>query len=173
MRVLALDLAKQTGWACGEPCAQPISGTIHLDSDHEDVRYLQLFRRIAELIVEHGVTSVVFEASWMRSGKGRQDNIRTLQPLYGYRAIAMAACAYRGIHPVPVDASAWRRHFLGSAGGKRDELKRLAKDMCLARGWTPSNADEAESLGLLDYRLTVIEPRHLVYGMRRGGFSQG
>lgn len=164
MKILGLDLARQTGWACGEPCALPVYGTLRLDAATEPARFLQLGRMVTGLIQQHGVTAVVIEQPHVSAKFG----FNALMPLFGYRAAALMAAESRG---VPVNwaagASTVRKHFIGAGGLKREAAKAAVVERCRQRGWNPKNDDEADALALLDWRLAVLDPNHLIEGMKR------
>lgn len=166
--ILALDLARQTGWACGEPCAQPLHGTITLDGTSEALRFLQLSRRISDLVRATGATEVVFERPFI----GGRFSRSALLPLFGYRAITMASARALGIEPTSTEPKVWRKHFLGHGGGKRAEAKAATLEQCRWRGWAPANEDEADALGLWDWRCACVSTDHLVMGMKRGNYAR-
>lgn len=166
MIVLGLDLARQTGWAAGAPCQPPAYGTIRLEGGLSDgARFMQLGRRIVELIDRFGVREIVIEAPFV----GRQSTASALMPLFGYRATAMIAAASKGIDmAAPVTPATVRKHFIGHGGLKRAAAKPAVIDKCRWRGWSPANEDEADALALWDYRCAVRDPQHLAMGMRKG-----
>jgi crossover junction endodeoxyribonuclease RuvC len=161
--VLALDLAKATGWAAGKPCSPPVYGTIRLDGS-DAVRFIHLARTVQRLIVEHDVTDVVLEAPFI-GGKLQQS---ALMPLFGYRAAAMIGAMAKGIEPTSAEASRVRKHFIGAGGLKRQAVKAAVIEKCRWRGWSPRNDNEADALALWDYRCAVLDPQHLVLSFKRG-----
>lgn len=162
--ILALDLARQTGWAVGVPRGQPTYGTFKLDAARDETRFLQVVRRVRDLISAHGVTEVVFEQPFIGTRMAQS----ALMPLFGYRASAMIAAENAGLPISSVTPSTWRKHFVGTGGGKRAEVKAGVLDKCRWRGWNPRTEDEADALGLWDYRCAVLDPQHLAMGWRRG-----
>ena len=163
-QVLALDLARSTGWAAGHPCGQPTWGTLKLDAADEATRFLQLVTRVRTLIQEHEIDHLIVEAPYV----GKLAKASSLTPLLGYRACAMVAAKTLDRLTYFVEASVWRKHLIGHGGGTRQEAKTAVIERCRWRGWAPKNIDEADALGILDYRLAVLSPEHLVMGMRKG-----
>ena len=164
MIVLALDLARQTGWAAGAPCDDPVYGTFKLDAPSVPSTFLQLGRIVADLIRQHGATQMVLEEPYV----GRDSRVSSLMPLFGYRAAAMMAGESKGLLVFTSTPSTVRKHFLGTGGGKRADAKRAVLDKCRWRGWDPRTEDEADALALWDHRCACLSPEHLVMGMRKG-----
>lgn len=164
--LLALDLALKTGWAAGNPCGPVVYGSFKLRGTHDPNRFLELVREVGALIDAHRVTEMVAEAPFI--GKFRS----TAMSLYGYRAAAMIACANKKVKVADlVEPAKIRKHFIGAGGLKRADAKAGVIDKCRWRGWNPANDDEADALALWDYRCALLDPNHLIMGMRRGAWA--
>lgn len=166
--VLALDLARQAGWAIGSACSPPLYGTWRLDAPREAGRFLQLGRLVSNAIQEHGITQCILEEPYV----GKLSRTSSLMPLFGYRAAAMMAAEAASVLMFTASPSTIRKHFIGTGAGKRDAVKSAVMERCRWRGWHPRNTDEADSLAILDYRLAVLSPEHLVHGMRKPALTE-
>lgn len=167
--ILALDLARSTGWAAGVPCGPPLYGTVVLDTDSVPARFLQLANAVTRLIEAHGVTEVVQEAPFV----GRTSNASSLMPLFGYRAAAMMAAHRKGLGVQTFTPATVRKHFIGHGGLGREDAKAAVISKCQWRGWAPANDDEADALALWDYRCALLDSRHLARGMVRCTSTSG
>lgn len=165
--ILALDLATRTGWAAGAPRRPPAFGSFRLDADRDGARLMQMARRINELIVEHGVTSVVMEAPHV----GRADP-KVLLPLFGFRAAALMAAEGKRL-PAPrlVAPATWRKTFIGQGRLPRQEAKAAVLERCRWLGLAPANDDEGDAIGLWSFAASCLDPQHTALTMRRGIFA--
>lgn len=161
MKIMALDLAAQTGFAVGRPCSQPIFGHVRLRGKKAGERLLFLLNFLRDQHKEHQFDLVVFEEQYI-GGKMAPSAALTL---YGYRAIPLAFCAMRGVQDAQQSPSSVRKHFIGNGGLGRDAAKKFVMDECARRGWKVDNDDEADALALWDFQCTKEDPQHLVWGM--------
>jgi hypothetical protein len=153
--MLGMDIATATGiaiWRDGT--AAPSLMTVQLPSDPGEVgRPAERLRRtLADLHAVEPITHLFFEATIL-PGK------TTPQTVYKLCALAGMAewFAFRvGAACRQVDQQSWRKHFIGRGTGRSDELKRLAKEAAVLRGWNPANDHEADAAGVLDYGLACF-----------------
>ena len=98
--VLALDLARVSGWAFGEPGGQPVHGMIQFaaaGASHEAVFHKAMFW-IQNKIMEVKPTLIVWEAPLATSMKRGSTNVDTTTLLYGLPAIVGAIGYMHGIY---------------------------------------------------------------------------
>lgn len=165
--ILALDLARSTGWAAGEPCGPPSYGTVVLDQDSNPARFLGLAREVTRLIEAHAITAVFLEQPYV----GKASGFNSLMPLFGYRACAMLAAHQKRCTVTTVTPSEVRKHFIGISNLKREAAKAAVIDKCQWRGWTPRNDDEADALALWDFACANRSEKHFAMGMRKGSWA--
>lgn len=167
--VLAMDIARNTGWALHEPgMPKPFFGTIPLASSAGVVgpameQFRQFLQERHEL--HGGLTDIVFEdqhvAMHDRQPKkegGRVQKVIDIKPVK--KLIALAGMAEWFAHCVEaqcysVHIGTWRKHFLGTGKLKRDEAKQRAMDECRRLGIDPPDDNAAEACGILDYYLSL------------------
>lgn len=112
----------------------------------------KLRQALADLHGIEPITHLFFEATIL-PGKTTPQTV--------FKLCALAGMAEWFAHRIgavcrQVDQQSWRKHFIGRGTGKSDELKRLAKEAALLRGWTPANDHEADAAGVLDYGLACF-----------------
>lgn len=169
MIVLALDLARRTGWAAGKPCGPVSYGHWIIKDDRDERRFLEMTRLVTRLLDEKGATMLVCEAPFV--GAGQRAN--TLMPLFGFRAAAYIAAANKGIRVADmVTPATVRKHFIGHGGLARAKAKKAVIEKCQWRGWATRDEDEADALALWDYQCALLDTQHFTMGMRRGAFIQ-
>lgn len=168
MIVLALDLARRTGWAAGKPCGPVAFGHFTIHDARDERRFLEMCQIVTRLIDAKAVTLMVCEAPFV--GQGQRAN--TLMPLFGYRAAAYIASANKGVRVADmVTPATVRKHFVGHGGQKRAAAKKAVIEKCQWRGWQTKDEDEADALALWDYQCALLDPQHFAMGMRRGAFT--
>lgn len=166
---LALDLATTTGWAVGPPGGPVALGHFRCDMKDYADRFLQMTKRISELIDAHAATEVVLEAPYISHGKTKHDGALPL--LYGFQACAMVAARN---HKLPVgsyEAQLIRKNFIGAGGLRRADAKAGVLAKCQWLGLDPKTEDEADACAVWSYRCSIISEAHLVMTMRRGGLG--
>lgn len=161
-RILALDLARRTGWACcGErdDAGPPLHGCWKLPGllpETIDAAHSQLFDLVQAMIRQQRIDVLVVEAlnqgTVSRPGMG-----------LAHRALPTVAClaAVRlGVQRYEVATSTWRKHFLGRGDLGGDEAKRRAVTLCcqLGPGWACTDHNEAEAQGIYAYAKSILQP---------------
>lgn len=153
MIVLALDIARNTGFAVGDTSGKPTYWSKNLGTSHER-RFCSMLRITAGLISEYKPGLIVIEDT---VGRAKTPHVN----------VGIISCC-RGVacdRKVPVrmlDVTTVRKHFLGRNPSKRDfpgmsaskateEIKRMVIKHCQLRGWQPGDSDQADALALWDY----------------------
>ena len=188
MRILALDLARKTGWAIGNAGECPHSGVRDLRSSALDIEVgagaLGRFIRDVCYIESERPDLIVFEAPMPiftdkdergeRSVKRSPDSLAQ-PPMLAGAVLGLAACY--GIDCRKVWPVQWRKHFLGRGNfGSPLATKNATVERCRLLGYIPPHRvvrnktadplfDECDSLGLWDYAAAVfgrVQPASLV-----------
>lgn len=174
MRVLALDLARLTGWAIGST-----EHGVESFGTHE-------FPRVeASALGEYGMAArmtfrrmlaqvapdlVVFEAPILRSGTIAQrgngksfvktiDTPQKLRKIYGLPWELEVECYKARIEVEEANMGSVRAHFLmGKIPRASKECKIAVKVMARRRGWNITDDNEADALAVLDWQLTILDP---------------
>lgn len=177
-RVLALDLATNTGWAEHEPgMDRPFFGSFRLPGGPGDIgkRADTLERFLRDRFILRRFTHIVYEAQHVSS----QINIETIEMLLALSGIVQKFSYQVGIGKFcyKVNIAEWRKHFIGRGAGFGDQdPKKLAIAKCAQYGWHTDIGDEADALGVLDYFLTMV-PGHprpwRDYALMGGTFRTG
>lgn len=175
-RVLALDIAKLSGWAVGSTESGVESfGTHELPKTESwnlgeyGMAARTSFRR---MLVQVRPDLVVFEAPILRSGKIKHrgngkafvasvDTPAKLRKIYGLPWELEIEC-YRTEPSTPVEEAnigEVRAHFLlGKVPRTSEECKIAVKVMCRRRGWAVRDDNEADALAILDRQLAILDP---------------
>jgi len=162
--ILALDLARVTGWACGRPGDVPSSGSVIFAKEGASMAaVLSGCRAWLREFLDHKPTIrfVVFEAPLLPSFRKGKTTIGTTRQQMGLAAIVEEMLYSKSGYDVrEARVADIRTHFLGSNKHKREQAKRLTIAACRARGWTPADDNAADALALWDYQATLLGPRH-------------
>lgn len=178
MRILALDLARLTGWAVGSPGVIEGFGTHQflktaawaLGEYGLDAR-LTFRRMLAHVEPDH----VVYESPILMAGeakinsKGRaflevRDTPQKLRKMYGLPFELEIECYRRTIPVREANIATVRANFLmGKIPRKSDDCKAAVKSMARRRGWDISDDNEADALAVLDYELAMKCPRMMAH----------
>lgn len=158
--ILALDLARSTGWAVGAPEKRAVFGSFHI-SYGVDGGAAKMHNHVQGLIQEHQITRVFFEqpikGAADRSKGGNYHKMRYLMGVC-YLVEAIGELHQCKVYEVPIGT--WRKHFLGAGNYKRDDAKRAALTRCKQLGYRPHNDDVAEAIGILDYACSLYSKAH-------------
>lgn len=156
-RILALDLASVTGWACGEPGGEPTHGYIRfasLGSSHEAIFAAACRWMIAKM--EEGPTIVVFESPLATSFKRGKTNASTTALLWGLPAVVGAVAYMSGCYNIrKADTRDVRLHFIGG-NHKRAKAKALTVRNCQLMGWNVTDDNEADALAIWHYTCALL-----------------
>ena len=170
MRILALDLARKTGWALGTIHDNvPTSGSVTIASEGASMaklfsnwrQYLRDF-----LSLHPDVRIVVFEApldpTWIKDNR-RPEVARRLIGLCAVTEELLFTLDRYDVREARV--SDVRSHFIGSNRHKRDIAKGMTKHRCRMLGWNPVDDNAADALALWDYQRAILVKQDL---FRRG-----
>ena len=176
MRILALDLARLTGWSVGSPAGVEAFGTHEFPQTQAwalgeyGLAARVTFRRMLQHVEpDH----VVYESPILRSGKiktrnnGSQfvstvDTPQKLRKMYGLPFVLEIECFVAGIPVREANISSARSHFLMGKIPKGSEAAKAAvKVMARRRGWAVRDDNEADSLAVLDYELAMKHPNEM------------
>jgi hypothetical protein len=158
---LALDLSlKSTGfalWSLGSEL--PVCGHWALapDVSWRGRGYVRLHRNLIDLHRVESLSDISYEETLSQSMVQGNSSLPTIQMLAGLAAHVESFAEAVGATHRAVNMSTWRKHFIGSMprGTKKPDLKALAMRRCKELGMDPANHDEAEAIGILDYRLSL------------------
>lgn len=157
--ILALDLARVTGFAIGRPNEIPRSGSVAFAKEGQSMAAVLSGCRawLCQFLIDNPtIQLIVFEAPLLpmfKRGKTTIVTIRQLMALAG----TVEECLYgKGYDVREATVAAIRTHFLGSNKHKREEAKRLTVAMCRARGWIAVDDNAADALALWDYQATLL-----------------
>ncbi len=147
--ILCLDLATTTGWAALRANGQVVSGAARIAPPKAPVgEFACLFGRwLTELVIQNAPEMIVFEAPFV----GDRTAQATARKLIGLAVLTELHAYTREIECFERPYRSVVKHFTGSGGGKRDEIKARVVAACEARGWRPESQDEADALALLWY----------------------
>jgi len=159
-QILALDLARVTGWALGRPGEMPRSGSVTLAKEGASMAaVLSACRRWLDegLTGNPTIQLVVFEApldpSWIKG----KTTIGTIRQQIGLCGVVEELLYTRGGYDVrEARVADVRNHFLGSNKHKREIAKQYTITACHARGWDPTDDNAADALALWDYQATLL-----------------
>ena len=163
-RVLALDLATLTGWACGATEGTPVShGVCAMPKTGEDLgRYLAHFRDWLNLAIdEMEPGEIIFESPILRGAT----TIATLRKLYSLAGVTELVARDRRILVTEAQIDTIRLHFIRTNRAPRDikdaKVRRMwlkAKTIaeCKARGFSCTDDNEADAIALLSLRLSQL-----------------
>lgn len=169
MRILALDLATSTGWACGSPGGTPITfGTVKMPSTGPDIgRFVQVFRDWVNLAIdEMEPTEIVYESPIMPATA----NLATTRKLYSLGGVLELVARDRGIEISEEHMQEVRVYFLGISRAPKTvpqkERRKWIKDKvvakCHERGFLVTCDDEGDAVALLDFAIANRSPAHSV-----------
>jgi hypothetical protein len=156
--VLALDLASQTGWACGPIGGVPAHGTVRFGASSHEVTFAKALTWMS-VMCKLKIDTVVWEAPLATSFSRGHTNVNTTTLLYGLPAVISAVAHLREIYDVrKATTKDVRNHFIG-CNPKRVEAKKLTMRQCRAMGWTVEDDNEADALATWSYMCALIDPK--------------
>lgn len=166
MRILALDLARKTGWALGGVRDNaPESGSITIASEGASMAKLfsdwRLYLRDF-LSLHRDIRTVVFESPLPPMMKTGSTSIEAIRRLMGLAAVTEELLYTLGNYDIrEARVADVRTHFIGSNRHKRDEAKTLTKRRCRQLGWSPVDDNAADALALWDYQRGILVKQDL------------
>lgn len=159
--VLALDLARVSGWACGEPGGTPTHGSIRfasVDGSHEAV-FAAAMKWMSDICTSRDPGLVIWEAPMPTSFARGKSTVNTTSLLYGLPAVIGAVAYLRGIYDIrKASTKDVRLHFIGQ-NPKGHIGKKLVVRQCRAMGWPVEDDNEADALATWHYMCSLISPK--------------
>ncbi|MDQ0510928.1 hypothetical protein [Ancylobacter amanitiformis] len=160
-RILALDIASQTGWAYGVPGEVPRAGTIRFASPGSSCGAVGrgMMRWFADFMKLCPVDALYFEAPFDPRKMGMRTNMNTSRILLGLVFLIETLAQAKGIGEIrETDISDVRKHFVGSnPPGEKGKL--AVQQRCRHLGWRFDSEDAADSLAVWSYACAVVAPK--------------
>lgn len=158
MKILALDIATQTGLAYGGPGDVPLTKVVDLGAGRTEARRFAKALRVAEGFVEARKPDLVVLECPIGSASSTV--------LIGLYACILGQVQKMGVPHKTYQVSSIRKHFIGKnlttrdyPGLKKDEarkeIKKVVMNRCRAMGWNVDTDDEADACALWDYALAM------------------
>ena len=150
MLILAFDLATNTGVAVGEARAAPICMTERLGeagSTH-GARFSRMLDLTARLIERHKPEVIALEAAIAGGVVGGAERS---QLAMGLRASVLGVAHRKRVRVYEYPVAAIRKHFIGTAGLKRDVAKTRTIQRCHQLGIDVRNDNEADAVAAWHY----------------------
>lgn len=160
--VLALDLAREFGFASGEVGAKVPSKIGHgifggkRDAPTEKV-FADAADVIARLILGHNL--VVYESPLPPIFKRGFTNMAAARLCFGLAAICEAACYQLGVEVREARVADVRDHFIQTHRLKGKDGKREVFERCKLLGFEVETFDESDAGALWHYMCALIDPR--------------
>lgn len=175
MKILALDIATQTGIAVGSAGRDPQCWSVDLGKGRsEDARFSEVLKLTHGLLVTHEPDLVVCEA--FIGGKNASAYLIGL-------VACVRGCAFnRSIQCEMVFPATVRRHFIGKALTSKDfpslstakaklAIKQVVLDRCRLLGWSVPDYDAADAAATWDWACAKYVTKH--HAKPQGGLFVG
>ncbi|MGV6876669.1 hypothetical protein ACUSIJ_28885 [Pseudochelatococcus sp. B33] len=171
--VLALDIAKVTGFAFGKPGAIARSGSVRLGDDPRSVcRNLLCFLREQFFSFQDRPELVAIEAPLNAVA---HPSASSIPYAFGGAYVADALCWAYGARVEFVNVDRVRKHFIGKPRtGNREDTKRAVIQRCVQLGYLPKECrddNRADACGLHDYASAVFA-KHVPASLQLFGESR-
>jgi hypothetical protein len=159
--ILAIDLARQTGLACGRPGEIPLLQSVDFmgDGDLHDF-YGNLTAWMATRLRDNPPDLIAIEEPVPPSAlAGRTNDDTTMMTIGGF-AIVIGIIKAKKIPYEPVRVGTWRKHFIGRASMKaqgmstaevRRQNKAAVMRRCKLLGWSPPDDNAGDAAGIWDW----------------------
>lgn len=146
MMLLALDTARRSGFAWGNPGDTPQWG-VYDYGPHATGEIGARFRAwLGGLVDRVEPDLIAFEAPYLPRGKFA--NALTIRRLNGLAFTVETLCAERHIRCYEASILDIAKYFLGTSALRRDEKKAATIEMCGRYGWHVTDDNAADSLAL-------------------------
>lgn len=163
--LLALDVAKKTGFAFGPSNEAPQTGSVQFGRGGSSMAAtFAECRRWLKRFLENNpsIEMVVFESPLVPGMMRGKTNISTVRQLIGLVAVVEEFLFDTGGYDVrEARVADIRTHFLGSNRHKRDMAKALTLTRCRQLGWHVSDTDAADAAALWHYQASILMGRDL------------
>ncbi len=159
MKIVALDIATNTGVAVGSSGGDPVCWSEDLGKGlSEDARFSKALSLTHNLIVKHTPDLVAVEAA--------VGGPNTSHFLVGLLACVRGCAFNRGVPVEVYHSGSIRKHFLGkvftardfpgvSKGAAKAAIKAKVVQRCELLGWTVPDHDAADAAALWDYAMAM------------------
>lgn len=160
-KILALDLAAETGWAHGRPGQVPTFGNIRFAP--RGSAHALIYRKLRAWLdawITHATSEpdlIVYESAAIAMQMIGRTNAQTVRLLTGMCEHVEELC-YDRVELREASTSQVRAHFLGSNRIKRDEAKAMTMNRCIELGWMVENHDQADACATWDYQVCCLRP---------------
>ena len=171
-KILSMDIASVSGWACGLVHEVPRSGSHDARAKDGDTGDLFLsFGTFAQDIVKAERPGLIaFEEPIPPSFLGKNTNPRTTAILYGLPAILELVAKRYGIPIRQINISRIRKHFVPEmklekklkGDAKKREISRHVIAKCRELGWAPASGDEADALAVWSCARSYLNPKYAI-----------
>jgi hypothetical protein len=162
-RILALDLASRTGWACGHVSdAMPRSGSVRFAREGASLGaiYSGCRQWLSDFVAaEPDVRLIVFEAPMAPGHMAGFTTAHIIRVLIGLCAVVEEFGHSHRFDMREARVFDVREHFLGSNRIKRKEAKSLTIEACNQLGWAPCDDNAADALALWHYQASILNPK--------------
>ena len=163
MKVLALDIATNTGVCVGDSGAAPTTWTVNLGKAPDDRRFSEALRMTQGLLQAHTPDLVVVEAAI--------GGPKASAYLIGLVACVRGVCWNRGVRCEQARLATVRRHFLGKhlsvrhfphlkPAAAKKAIKLEVVKRCAVHGWSPETDDEADAMAIWDWACATYAPAY-------------
>jgi len=157
VKILALDLATQLGWAVGTPADGPEWGTHRLPKTGEDIgKFLAVYDKWLIRMLDWYAPDLVVVEKPINMTNARS-TIWVRLKLNGLVSHTEFRCHTSGFECAWADNWDWKRHFVGYTFGKKTKPYPVFQ-ACKYRGWKAVTTDEADALGIWDYSICNLIP---------------
>lgn len=155
MKILAMDLASETGVAIGHADAAPVCLTERLGEpgDPHQSRFSYALNMMNLLIKKHRPDMVAIEQAIASGPVGGQSRV---QLAMGFRACVMGVCKMRNTGVREFHVSTVRKHFIGNGGLGGEAAKKAVMQRCKVLGWSIANHNEGDACAVWDYARYVL-----------------
>jgi hypothetical protein len=159
-KIWTVDIATNTGWACGLPGEVPRIGSLRFgpkSCGHEH-RFAEAFDWASEFVFRHKPDVYAYEEPQPAFHQHGHTNLETqilLSGLIGAIGAAVSKAQVARLYRVRV--SDIRHHFI-QKNPKRAIAKPMVIERCRQLGWEPRNDNEADALALWSYMRSFFDP---------------
>jgi crossover junction endodeoxyribonuclease RuvC len=162
-RVLALDLATETGWALGKPGDNyPRSGTTRFaakGASHGAIgngaaQWFDAFtaqHEFDQAVIEQEVRKPQYKSS-------HDSNDITRGLIWQFRVMLFARRIYEPHRLTFAPVNTVRKFFLGDGHIPSAQAKHRTVQRCEALGWAPADDNAADALAIWAWRCSIIDP---------------
>lgn len=147
-RILALDIATQTGIAFAENNDTPEFSTVRLGGPGKHTHATlcaAAMRMTNRLIKQYEPDLLAIEAAYFNPKHPRAGIL-----LYSLRGAIIGTAKINGLHAEEFTPNEIRQHFISTGSLGRVEAKQTVYDVCKMLGWDPKNNDEADAGAVLE-----------------------